>query len=752
MNVFCENIKVIFFFLLFGTFSAQATIYPVSLDQRIENATQIVLGKVVQQYAFWDNEKQNIYTAHLLEIDAYLKKANNKNYVEVVTLGGVVEEEAQIVYPNIQMDVGHHYLVFLKNPSSAAISKTAQGRSSQTPRFEPYAHAQGILPEINHQLVDYFDKQPVATQKILLQIQSITQFVARRPSGALFATTSPSTPYFSKGRKQVTLKSGDGKTASHFHAGTANEAEELIIEGSGFGNTPGIIQFSNADAGGLGFINSTYGTDLIYWTDSEIRVKVPSKAGTGFVQIHHHNGRLVGNVPIRIEWAVNPVFSTYRGYDERMRQRVEFLNNNENGGYTLQVNTTNGFLADQQAMESFERALNRWQCQTGVNFQLDKSGTSTTYGNDGNCIIQYSTDLPRGVLGIATSRYKSVGSTSCTREKTLWFLKEFDIQFAPNSALLQGFSWNFSARNPTEDQYDFESIAMHELGHAHGLGHIVGEENVMHYAIGSGDARKALSEKEIAAGLHKMSYSTQSNCLSRFLPMESLATNCQAVNLLNTAAKVKLFLEGSYNGDNGQMNTFLADNDLLPVNQPFDQAPYFYEGTEFIENLPEGVSDWVLLQLRSAKDMEEVLVQKALLIKNDGMLTNVDGNEELLFNELPIGEYYIAIFHRSHLPVISRGPHLFDNEAALYDFTINESAAMGTAQQKTKQAVAMMNVGDFDGNGVINSQDFNLWKQNSAAINVYLPADADGNGIINNQDFNLWKLNRSKIGLISIDN
>jgi len=41
-----------------------------------------------------------------------------------------------------------------------------------------------------------------------------------------------------------------------------------------------------------------------------------------------------------------------------------------------------------------------------------------------------------------------------------------------------------------------------------------------------------------------------------------------------------------------------------------------------------------------------------------------------------------------------------------------------------------------------------VWKTNSSAINVYLPADADGNGIINNQDYNLWKANRSKVSVL----
>ena len=750
MTTFYKKTKITIILLLFCMFYANATVYPVPLNQRIEKSTQVVMGKVMQEYSFWGDKKQNIYTAHLLEVEVYLKKASSKKYIEIVTLGGVIEDEAQIVYPNIDLSIGENYLFFLEAPSTPIINNNTQARSNQIPRFHTYAHIQGVLPERNNQLVDYIGERPIPAKSLLRKIQSITKFVAKRPSGDLF-TLKENSSALAKARSIISLKNGLGETVPHFHGGTADVDEELVITGNGFGDTPGVVQFSNTDAGGLGFISSNYATDLVYWTDSEIRLKIPPKAGTGYVQVHHNNGSLVGNTPIVIEWTVNPVFSTYRGFETHTRQQVEFLDRNENGGYTIQVNTTEGFLSDSQAMESFERALNKWQCKTGINFQLDKSGTTTAFANDGNCIIQYSENLPHGVLGVATSRYKSVASSSCSEHKTLWFLKEFDIQFTPNHLLPANYTWNFSASSPSESQYDFESIVLHELGHAHGLGHIIGSENVMHYSISNGEAKKDLSEQEIAAGLHKMSYSTEINCISRYLPMEYLETTCPIIDLSNTAASVKLFLEGSYDNVQQQMSTYLVDNDLLPMEQPFRNAPYFYEGTETIEQMPDQIVDWVLVQLRDENDMVTILDQKAVLINKNGFLVNVEGHKELEFNSLPVGNYYIAIFHRSHLPIVSNAPHLFDNNAKLYDFTNAESTALGTAQQKVKQNVSMMNVGDFDGNGVINSQDFNLWKQNSAAINVYLPADADGNGIINNQDFNLWKANRSKIGVISIN-
>ena len=44
-------------------------------------------------------------------------------------------------------------------------------------------------------------------------------------------------------------------------------------------------------------------------------------------------------------------------------------------------------------------------------------------------------------------------------------------------------SWYFGAGTIADEEIDFETVALHELGHGHQLGHVINSSNVMHYTI-----------------------------------------------------------------------------------------------------------------------------------------------------------------------------------------------------------------------------------------------------------------------------
>ena len=550
-------------------------------------------------------------------------------------------------------------------------------------------------------------------------------------------------------KPDLVIKDGSGTTTNTFYAGTIEAAHEMVLQGAGFGTSTGQILFPNADIGGVGLVAIEVSTDLIHWTDTEIRLKIPKNAGSGTMQIKHANGSTIGTPDIEVLWAVNPIYHTNQALPEKVRQRVHFVDVNDAGGYTVQVNTTTGFSENAAAVAALNRAISKWQCSSDVNWVIDETGTATENEKDGLCIAHFSKDLPNGVLAVATSRYKAKVNSSCPNYNAMWRLSEFDIAFADPSILPSGFEWNYTTSDPSAFQYDFESIALHELGHAHGLAHVIDESSVMHYAIANGETKRQLSEHELEGAAHKMSYSTTESCISSITEMSPF-TGCDhtATPSLNKT-RIKVFIEGFYDETSGTMSTELSDKNLLPLTQPFNTAPFNYAGTESVASIPGNVVDWMLLELRDSEDMDRILLQQPAFLRNDGALIALDGTEEIQFEEINAGSYYIALYHTNHLSVISSIPHPIQETSSTYDFTNIATAAMGTAQLKEKNSKYFMNSGDFDGNGVINNEDYNLWKVTGAAINTYSPADADGNGIINSLDYNFWKVNRSKIGVLT---
>jgi len=495
----------------------------------------------------------------------------------------------------------------------------------------------------------------------------------------------------------ITLKNEAGDINPIFITGSIEASDELIIEGSGFGTSPGTIDFPNSDSGGRTRTTIEQTTDISSWTDVQIRVKIPSRVGSGNIIVKNTAGSTVGSAPIKISFALNSLYSSFRSFDSKTRQNVKFTNRNDAGGYTIQLNSTSGFAAS-QAVVPLEQAVNTWICASGVNWQLDKSGTTEGFANDGNCVILYEPNLPIGVLGITTSRYKASGNSSCSFHNTVWYLKEFDIQFIPRESL-GSFDWNFGPWPPQISQYDFQSIALHELGHAHGLGHVIDEAEIMHYSIRNGIERRTVTTHAHDGCNAKIEVATQPNCISSHEPMTLMfPTECPEIEEeISTSVRLRLMLQGYYNLSDNNLVTNLLDNNLLPNDEPYNTGQ-----AVSVANFPANAVDWLLIELRDENDMASVITKK---------------------------------------PV--------NDDPALYDFSTSASTTMGENQQILINGQYFMSSGDFDGNGIINNLDFNLWKQAGAAVNQYSPADADGNGIINSLDFNLWRGNGSKVSVLS---
>ncbi len=217
----------------------------------------------------------------------------------------------------------------------------------------------------------------------------------------------------------------------------------------------------------------------------------------------------------------------------------------------------------------------------------------------------------------------------------------------------------------------------------------------------------------------------------------------------NVQVRVNTLLEGFYNQETGEMTTELNQARLIPNTQPFNVAPFNYNGTETDFNIPPFIVDWVLLELRNAADPNIVMFRRPAFLSIDGRVVNVEKGYTAgtVFNGLPDGEYYLAMYHKSHLPVITKEPISINSTATNYlDLTTEDllegfeptTSLLGTSKKA-------LYAGDYDQNGLINNLDYNVWVSNNSVVNDYVPQDGDGNGITNNLDYNLWIKNRSKL-------
>lgn len=497
--------KCIFWiFLLFSVSSAQSQcmIYPVDLEFRETKAEYIVLGKLQAKHSYWDSDHQSIYTLNLIEVTAWLKGHNTANQIGVITVGGVVEDQAQISHPSLQLDPWNEYVLFLKGDESLLDDKAIRQRTPGLVQAFPVADAQGAITKqrgIYHDL----KSEPNHTERSLFsRVKSLTGQQALTPSGAPFMAregdTYPLSEYAELMQSSRTAPITSFAPATT-NAGTINPADYITINGSGFTNTPGTVFYTNADDGGATVTSTGVASDNVSWNDGQIQNKPASRAGTGPINV---NGIFTSATSLNFTYSHIAINSTFAGHAQSERQEFKLVDKNGAGGYTFAYNTA--FATNAAATAAFERALDTWRCATQVNFTISPTTTGiASVSQDGQNAIFFNPALPNGVLGRANTLFQASASGACNGFNTVWFIDEIDIEFKSDPPA-GCCTWNFGPGASSILEFDFESVALHELGHAHGLGHTIAPGAVMHFALVNGTDIRSLAPGDQAGGTAKM--------------------------------------------------------------------------------------------------------------------------------------------------------------------------------------------------------------------------------------------------------
>jgi hypothetical protein len=133
---------------------------------------------------------------------------------------------------------------------------------------------------------------------------------------------------------------------------------------------------------------------------------------------------------------------------------------------------------------------------------------------------------------------------------------------------------------------------------------------------------------------------------------------------------VRVLLQGPYNATTGVMNTTLNASGNLPMNQTFNMPPWNYPGTEYVTSFPDSIVDWVLVELRDKVNNTITIERKAGLLSKSGIVMGADMTAGLHFAATDSPDsYYIVVWHRNHMPVMSGMPVALPNLGVPYDFT-----------------------------------------------------------------------------------
>ena len=157
------------------------------------------------------------------------------------------------------------------------------------------------------------------------------------------------------------------------------------------------------------------------------------------------------------------------------------------------------FDANSAAKASFSRAFDSWVCTTGINWELGAVTTTDVIADDDVNVIRFDNgaELPEGVLGRTTTRFSACNSPSSPGGLGI-LIDELDIVFNDVfTGNLSQLSWEFGPNTASGLKIDFESVAVHELGHAHLLAHIIDPGQVMHFSLVNGQNSRDLGSSDL---------------------------------------------------------------------------------------------------------------------------------------------------------------------------------------------------------------------------------------------------------------
>jgi PKD repeat protein len=483
--------------------TATCPLIPVSLNDRIQESSLVIEATVISQTSYFNSKENFIYTAHELEVHKLYKGQLSSQRIIMLTEGGIVGNRMLSVQPVLETNIGQSGVFFLSPNTSW------ENPATETQTFYSKTGPLGFI-YYNAEKTEAFDllQSYGAIQTVFLpKLKALTgkEQIVGQINPAPSANLRRSTPVIGS------------FSPNTIPAGTR---EVLTIKGSNFGTSRGSgqVSFRNPDDGGSTFTPALE-TDYLSWSDTQITLLVKRQAGTGRFRVKNNDGNeTTSSTNITIPWAhLNVVFAQPPLVPEQRSYEIRHRELNNSGGITWTWSQT--FRNNQAAVNSFIRALESWRCNTGINWDTLGSINNDTNLRDNKSMVFFDRGwLPSSTLGVCYSWYNGCfGNPNPANME--WYVDELDIVFR------RTVNWEYGPANAAGGKTDFESVALHELGHGHQLGHVINTSNVMHFSIGANTNKRVLQTNDTLCGKYIMGKSTVSVCGHN--PMRAIAPgNC----------------------------------------------------------------------------------------------------------------------------------------------------------------------------------------------------------------------------------
>lgn len=493
-------------------------IFQVPNEEKISRSSLIIEGKVIGKRSYWNESHTMIFTANQVEIYKVFKGNTEKRTIEVVTVGGTVDNTSIHASHLLELKLDDIGVFFCANKTkdSYDVYSSSQGFFKydlhRKKAFAPFVQYDDIEKGLYRDLKDKTG-EPMKVKNSSFDIGTITR-------GNIDISNSELAPAVS-----------NFSPATVYAGALMDPANNILtINGSGFGSPSGqaAVLFQHADyAPGTQTETVAYNNSslIISWADNQIKVRVPSKAATGEFTVRHSNGTSA-NSPGNLNVLFSIITADDLGASYGIKQ-FNLGNRNSNGGYTVSYSTSTANsgvnINNSPAKQTFQRALTTWKQGTGVNF-ADGNGTTTQIvdPNDDENIVMFDnggtglgTPMAAGVLATC---YSSISICPNNPALNQTIKSGFDIVIRNtgysqgNTAFTLGPCPPYASTSPL---VDLETVLLHELGHAMNLGHIndrhegtgsgtTNPAKVMHYAVSNNLRRISLDYAAIAGGKYQV--------------------------------------------------------------------------------------------------------------------------------------------------------------------------------------------------------------------------------------------------------